>query len=93
MYRHVKINDDLKKYIEEERQILLNGVQTIINFPNNYGASIISGRGTYENKEKPFELAVLYENELSYNTPIADDVIGYLTDEEVNEILYQIKSL
>lgn len=55
--------------------------------------NFISGRGTYGNKEKPFELAVLYENELSYNTPIADDVIGYLTDEEVNEILYQIKSL
>lgn len=30
---------------------------------------------------------------LDYDTPVADDVVGYLTDEEVRNYLKQIKEL
>lgn len=31
--------------------------------------------------------------DLCYDTPITDDVIGYLTDQEVDELLNKIKAL
>ena len=45
-----------------------------------------------------FEVAVLKKvtddnYRLCYDTPITDDVIGYLTNEQVIEILEQIKNL
>lgn len=45
-----------------------------------------------------FEVAVLKKvtddnYRLCYNTPITDDVIGWLTNEQVIEILEQIKEL
>ena len=72
--------------------------QWIFKFENNYGASVIKHFGSYGYEEDLFELAVLYwindkEWTLSYNTPLTDDVIGHLTNEEVIELLQQIKKL
>lgn len=39
------------------------------------------------------ELAVLKHGELCYDTPITDDVIGYLTSDEVYELLDRIEQL
>ena len=69
----------------------------VFKFPNGYGASIIKRLGSYGYEEDKFELAVLaYEGKrliLAYNTPITDDVLGYLTNEEVLELLEKIKCL
>lgn len=69
-------------------------------FDNNYGASIVKHFGSYGFKEDLFELAVLkYKNKkdlegsLCYDTPITDDVIGYLTNEDVLSKLKEIKDL
>ncbi len=39
------------------------------------------------------ELAVLHSGEICYDTPITSDVMGYLTDEEVADIIEQVKQL
>lgn len=67
-------------------------------FENGYGASVIKHRGSYGYEEDKFELAVLVLNSdgtdsLCYDTPIADDVIGWLTNDEVLELLKKIKNL
>lgn len=62
-------------------------------FSNGYGASIITGEYAYSNEDAPYELAVLYNNEITYDTPLTDDVLGYLTEEEVNEYLLKIEAL
>lgn len=59
-------------------------------FDNGYGASVITGGIAYCNDEQPYELAVLKDYELCYDTPITDDVIGYLTNDEVYELLDRI---
>jgi hypothetical protein len=39
-------------------------------------------------------LAVLsIDGELSYDTPITNDVLGYLTDKDVTEVLIKIQQL
>ena len=72
----------------------------VFRFENNYGASVVGGIGVYGDAERPWELAVIHfpeednnEYDLVYDTPITDDVVGYLTAEDVTELLSKIKSL
>lgn len=72
--------------------------QWIFNFPNRYGASVVSHKMngkicTYGNEENPYELAVLHKGELCYDTEVADDVKGYLNEKEVEEYLEMIFNL
>ena len=81
--------------------------QWVFKFDNGYGASVIchyttdlkvfTRISTYGSKEKPFELGVIKfvgdSFELVYDTPITDDVIGYLTEKEVEEYLEKIENL
>lgn len=66
-------------------------------FPNGYGYSVVRHRYSYGNEQGLYELAVLERVEqdwtLTYNTPITDDVIGYLTEDRVTKIVENIKAL
>lgn len=66
--------------------------QIVIKFSNGYGASVVDGQGSYG-----LELAVLVFDgnsySLTYNTPITDDVLGHLTNEELIKTLHDIKQL
>ena len=62
-------------------------------FPNNYGASVIKHYGSYGYEEDKFELAVLFNGQLTYDTPITDNVVGWLTNNEVLDYLEKIKKL
>lgn len=71
-------------------------------FDNGYGVSVvrfkINGRyGSYTNTDNQWELAVIFGNEneweITYNTPITNDVIGYLSSDEVTEIMKKVQEL
>lgn len=67
-------------------------------FDNDYGASVVKHYGSYGYENDLFEIAVIWYGEndfgrISYNTDITDDVIGYLTNEEVLNYLERIKNL
>jgi len=62
-----------------------------MSFKNNYGVSVIIGG--YGSSSKPYEVSILYNNNLTYNTHITDDVIGYLTESEVTKIMIQVQKL
>lgn len=87
----------MQEYILHDRdRSFLRGSQRVYKFPNGYGASVITGG--YGDLEHPYEVAVLqFEDgdkyELTYGTPITDDVIGHLDADDVNNILNQIKEL
>ena len=72
---------------------LLDGIQKLYKFPNGYGASVIRHKGSYGYSKGLWELAVLFEDELCYDTPITDDVLGYLRWEDVENYLKEIKEL
>lgn len=73
------------------------GVQYIFKFDNGYGASVIKCSGSYGYYSDLWELGVIWfeddDYDLTYNTPITDDVIGDISNERVVEILGEIKEL
>lgn len=73
------------------------GYHWIFKFPNGYGASIIKHCESYGGEDDLFELAVILYDEngewdLCYTTDITDDVIGYLNNNDVLELLERIKN-
>ena len=72
----------------------LGGVQAVITFDNGYGASVVKTPHTYGGDRGLYELAVLgKDGHLTYATPITDDVIGYLRDIDVTDVMEKIQQL
>ena len=74
-----------------------NGVQYVFKFQNGYGASVVRFRYSYGRERDLWELAVIKFNgddwQLTYDTPITSDVVGYLNDAGVAELLNDINAL
>jgi hypothetical protein len=75
-----------------------NGIQSIVKFNNNYGASVVKHDYSYGGKIGLYELAIIKYDEngdwdLCYDTPITNDVLGYLSEAEVTTYLMQIEQL
>jgi len=66
-----------------------------IMFDNGYGASVVIGPHTYGGEDGLYELAVILgsDGKLTYDTPVTDDVEGYLTEDDVTKLLEQIQNL
>lgn len=79
-----------------EREIN-GGIQKLFKFENGFGASVVKHDFSYGGKAGKWELAVIKwdgENfQLSYETHITNDVIGYLNWEDVEGLLVEISTL
>ena len=68
--------------------------QLVFKFPNGYGASVIRGGISYGATDGMFELAALgSDGSITYDTHITDDVLGWLSGEDVLENLSAIRDL
>jgi hypothetical protein len=66
-------------------------VKVKLRFPNGYALSIIEDG--YGEPDAPYEIAVLHGNTLVYDTPVASDVVGWLTAAEVLEYGAKVAAL
>jgi hypothetical protein len=84
------------------------GVMSRLYFENGYGVSIVKTPHSYGSDDGLYELAVLKNEsgslikeagvfeeqwELCYTTPITDDVMGYLSPEDVTDVMTKIQKL
>jgi len=70
------------------------GVYCRIQFDNGFGASIVKHQYSYGGGDGLYEIAVLDSGgEITYTTPITDDVLGYLSEEDVERYVNEIKNL
>ena len=87
----------MKTFSDLRFKPLHDGVQALEFFPNGYGVSVVRHEFSYGYKEGLYEVAVIKGTEsnwdLTYDTPITDDVIGYCTPEKVTEIMKQVQEL
>jgi hypothetical protein len=84
----------------EERPHPMGGVQRLYQFPNGFGASVVKFHGSYGYSEGLWELAVITFHgptlkafHLCYDTPITDNVMGHLSESEVDDVLVRIEGL
>lgn len=68
-------------------------IHAVVNFSNGYGASVVSGQMFYTRPEAPYELAVMRGKSLCYDTELTDNVLGYLTADDVTTYLEKIEAL
>jgi hypothetical protein len=72
----------------------MSGVRSRMMFENGFGVSVVSHTYSYGGKDGLFEVAVLDEDgDLTYNTPVTNDVIGFLNPDEVTDIMEQVQNL
>ncbi|EGK05789.1 hypothetical protein [Dysgonomonas mossii] len=67
--------------------------QASMTFDNGYGISVLLGNCFYSNGIDTYEVAVIKDGRICYTTPIANDVIGYITEEQVSEIMNKIQEI
>lgn len=98
----MKLNFNLNYEGFEENLVksraLHGGIQYQFKFENSYGASVVKHDFSDGHQMNQWELGVIKwddENnwDLYYCTPVTDDIVGYLTDEDVRDFLKQIKEL
>ena len=65
--------------------------QAILNFNNGYGVSVITYG--YHTIYRPYELAVLKNHVICYDTPITESVLGYITAREVTKYMKKVQLL
>ena len=89
-----------KAIVERPHPAGMGGVQKLFRFPNGYGASVVQFPGSYGGDDGLWEMAVIrYKGEdidtfsLAYDTPITDDVLGHLTERDVDVLIEQVAAL
>ena len=86
------------KNLKFNRTEINGGIQAIVKFKNNYGASVVKHEYSYGGKNGLYELAVIQYDEsgdwdICYDTPITDDVLGFLSEDDITNYLTQIEQL
>ena len=92
------------KDIEFKPHSFGEGVHGLLFFPNGYGVSVVRYKNlisksfsSYTSNDSEWEVAIIYGNkkdwEISYNTHITNDVLGHLTEGEVDWVMIQVQEL
>jgi len=72
----------------------INWIRAFMKFDNGYGVSVVKGPHSYGGKVGLYELAVLdSDGDVCYDTPITDNVIGFLKPEDVSKHMIEIQEL
>ena len=69
------------------------GIVSRTEFENGYEVSVVKSKYTYGGDLGLYELAIFKDGEICYDTPITNDVIGYLRPVDVTEVMEKIQQL
>ena len=70
------------------------GKKARMYFDNGFGVSVVSHSYSYGGRKGLYEVAVLdSDDNLTYDTPVTNDVMGYLTEEDVSNVMKQVQEL
>jgi len=76
--------------------------QAKLKFDNGYGVSVIAGPTAYSSPREylpnpyfyeQYELAVLKDGNVCYDTEITNDVLGYRSKDEITEAIEKVQQL
>ena len=70
------------------------GKKSRTHFDNGFGVSVVSHTHSYGGRSGLYEVAVLDKDGLlTYETPVTSDVIGYLSEEDVTDVMKKVQEL
>jgi hypothetical protein len=69
------------------------GIVSRTKFDNGYEVSVVRSEHSYGGNKGLYELAIFKDGEICYDTPITDDVIGYLRPEDVTDVMERVEKL
>jgi len=69
------------------------GIVSRTQFDNGYEVSVVKSPHSYGGDKGLYELAIFKDGDICYDTPITNDVLGYLSDKDVTEVLIKIQQL
>lgn len=73
------------------------GKQALIFFDNGFGVSVVKHPFSLGKKQGLYELAVITGDKdnisLNFSTPITDGLLGYLSENDVTEIMEKVQRL
>lgn len=72
---------------------MVDGYHKVVNCDNGYSVSIVSSSFSYGGDKGLFEVAVMYDGEIVYDTLVTDDVVGYLDFQGVADVIRQVENL
>lgn len=87
------VNDDERHLLSMYEKLDIDYRRLSFQFPNGYIASVIRTPGSYGSDRGLWEVAVIYEGRVVYDTPVTNDVLGNLDIQEVRKILEEIYNL
>lgn len=77
-----------------ETDPFMGGIMTRMMFPNGYGVSVVKHRFSYGGDRGLYEIAVLdSDGNICYETEITNNVIGYLTEDDVTYHMEKVQKL
>ena len=69
------------------------GIVSRTKLDNGYEVSVVQSPHSYGGDIGLYELAIFKDGEICYDTPITNDVIGYLRPEDVMDVIAKIEKL
>ena len=69
------------------------GIGMTYTFENGYQASVVCHSFSYGGDNGLYEIAVMVDDVIVYDTPVANDNLGHLTMDNVIDVLRDIKEL
>ena len=86
--------EEFEQYlIKEGSHIGYGGFVYEFKFDNNYKAVVMKHQGTLGGPNDLFELVVYYKYNMTNSSPAGNGIKGFLTNEQVLEVLYKLKEL
>lgn len=80
-----------KDLVFEKHPVSILNSRAFYQFPNGYGVSVIDGDYAYCDNGT-YEVAIMKDGEICFDTPLTDEVLRYQTPEEIEEILKEVES-
>jgi hypothetical protein len=72
----------------------LDGIKSSLHFENEYGVSVVRHKYSYGYGLGLYEMAIMNkDNDIVYNTPVTNDVLGYLTENDVSNYMIKVQRL
>ena len=71
-----------------------DGIQAIMKFDNEFGVSVVKSKYSYGGDKGLYEMAILNINgEITYDTEITEDVLGYLEPDDVTKYMIDVQRI